>query len=131
MIRRCYTIYFTPEYNEWLEQQPKKEQYQIEHRIAANKNGQDKDIAKAKNIYLKRKKISIEDFEGVKPYNSVKRLLDKKFVGAAILECLSNNDPEGVMETIEMYLTVLNKTRLAKANQIPRSTLYHSCYAQN
>lgn len=102
MIRRHFRIYTTPEYEDWLEEQTKKDQYQIENRLKSielegyfgnhksvsrddtiwelkwvggrriyyayipeqslllllggNKNGQDKDITKAKNIYFKRKK---------------------------------------------------------------------------
>lgn len=103
MIAKCFRIYVTPEYIEWLQEQSMKEQYQIEHRIKLieleghfgdhksvtkdnsiwelkwkggrriyytfipeqnillllgdNKNGQSKDINKAKNIYSKRQKI--------------------------------------------------------------------------
>ncbi len=75
--------------------------------------------------------LKIEDFEGVREHSPTKRLLDKNFVGAAILECLSNNDPEGVMEVIEMYLDTLNKTQTAKKTDIPRSTMYHSLKRRN
>jgi len=34
-------------------------------------------------------------------------LLDKNFIGSAILECLNNNDPEGVIEIINIYLNTL------------------------
>lgn len=80
---------------------------------------------------LKGSSPKIEDFEGIQAYSPTKRLLDKNFVGAAILECLSNNDPEGVMEVLEMYLDTLNKTQTAKQTHLPRSTLYHSLKKRN
>lgn len=33
-----------------------------------------------------------------------KTLLDEHFIARAIWECLKNNDPEGVMEVISLYL---------------------------
>jgi putative addiction module killer protein len=103
VISKCFRIFVTPEYIEWLQGQSMKDQYQIEHRIklielegyfgdhksvsnddtvwelkwkggrriyyayvpeqnillllGGNKNGQNKDINKAKNIFTKRQKI--------------------------------------------------------------------------
>ena len=79
----------------------------------------------------REKSTRIGDFEGVREHNPSKRLLDKKFVGAAILECLSNNDPRGVMEIIMLYLDTLNKTQLSAKSHIARSTLYHSLKGRN
>jgi DNA-binding phage protein len=45
------------------------------------------------------------------PYDPVQELTNENFVSKAILECLRNNDPEGVMEVIEMYLSVLEKSK--------------------
>jgi hypothetical protein len=42
-------------------------------------------------------------------YDPLKKLTDETFIGKAILECLVNNDPEGVMEMIEIYLNALEK----------------------
>ena len=43
-------------------------------------------------------------------FNSpTEELLDENFIGKAILECLKNNDSEGVMEVISIYFNTLNK----------------------
>ena len=52
-------------------------------------------------------------------------------VGLAILECLQNNDPEGVMEIIGIYLNALNKAKLLETTDLPKSTLYHSLKNKN
>jgi DNA-binding phage protein len=90
-----------------------------------------KTSTKRKTSSPRDKKLKIKDFAGVREYSPSERLLDKNFVGAAILECLSNNDPEGVMEIIEMYLDTLNKTQMAKKTQLARSTMYHSLKGRN
>ena len=65
------------------------------------------------------------------PYNPLTELTDENFVGKAILECLRNNDPEGVMEVIEMYLEALAKTQFVLKANVPKSTLYHSLRSKN
>jgi DNA-binding phage protein len=42
----------------------------------------------------------------------------------AIFECLQNNDPEGAMEMIAIYLDAVNKSKLQKEASLPKSTLY-------
>lgn len=64
-------------------------------------------------------------------YDPIKEMTDENFIGKAILECLRNNDPEGVMEVIEMYLEALEKTRFVKKSQVPKSTLYYSLKSKN
>jgi hypothetical protein len=58
----------------------------------------------------------------LKEYDPLKNLLDANKIGAAIMECLIENDAEGMLEIIEGYLYALNKTRLLKEAEIPRST---------
>ena len=41
----------------------------------------------------------------------IANLLDPKLVGASIMQCLIENNPEGVMEVIEAHLYALNKSR--------------------
>jgi DNA-binding phage protein len=90
-----------------------------------------KTSTKRKTSSQKDKKLKIKDFADVQEYSPTERLLDKNFIGAAILECLSNNDPEGVMEIIEIYLDTLNKTQMAKKTDLARSTMYHSLKGRN
>lgn len=64
-------------------------------------------------------------------WNPTKELLDTDRMGASIMECLLNNDPEGAMEIIEIYLDTVNRVQMAKQSQIPKSTLYHSLKHKN
>jgi DNA-binding phage protein len=73
----------------------------------------------------------IEDFVGIRPHNPDKNLKDPKFVGAALLECLRDNDPEGVMEVLEVYLNTLNKSKLSREEGIHRQTLYSAFKRRN
>lgn len=60
-----------------------------------------------------------------------KTLLDEKLVAQAFWECLRENDPEGAAEIIAMHVNALNKSRLAKEEDIPRATIYHSLRNKN
>lgn len=65
------------------------------------------------------------------PYSPTQELLNEDFIGKGILECLKNNDPEGVIEIISTYLTTVNKIHYAQEADIPRSTLYSSLKQKN
>lgn len=64
-------------------------------------------------------------------YNPTEELLNKDFMGKVILECLINNDPEGVMEAVELYLKTVNKVQSVQSVSLPRSTLYSSLKTKN
>jgi DNA-binding phage protein len=64
-------------------------------------------------------------------YDPIKEMTDENFIVKAILECLRNNDPEGVMEVIQMYLAALEKTQFVQKALVPKSTLYHSLKSKN
>ena len=63
--------------------------------------------------------------------DSAKRLTDEKFIGEAIFDCLKNNDPEGVMEIIEIYLNAINKVKAAETNKLSRATMYKAFKRRN
>jgi DNA-binding phage protein len=67
----------------------------------------------------------------VSSFSPTKELLDKDFIGRVIVECLNNNDPEGVIEAIRTYLEVLNKSKSSERANLSRSTLYHSLKSKN
>ncbi|OGB83867.1 hypothetical protein A3F66_02465 [candidate division TM6 bacterium RIFCSPHIGHO2_12_FULL_32_22] len=67
----------------------------------------------------------------IRPYEPLQHLTDEGFIGKAIVECLNNNDPEGVMEVISIYLNALKKVHFAQKADISRSTLYHSLRKKN
>lgn len=67
----------------------------------------------------------------LRSYSPTEELSDENFIGKAILECLKNNDPEGVMEVLSIYLKTVNKVKSAQQANVARSTLYHSIKNKN
>lgn len=65
------------------------------------------------------------------PYHPTEELMDENFIGKVIIECLKNNDPEGVMDIISTYLNTINKMRSSQEISLPRSTLYSSLKTKN
>lgn len=94
-------------------------------------------MAKAKTLamrgksFAKHKKLRIKDFKGATRARPLKYLTNERNVGLAILECLQNNDPAGVMEVIGIYLNALNKAKMREKSSLPKSTLYHSLKNKN
>jgi len=76
----------------------------------------------SKNISIYKVKPDIK-FE---PYEVGEVVLQEGFLGKAIAECLMNNDPEGVLEVISIFIDLLNKSQLAKDAGMQRSTLYRA-----
>ncbi len=68
--------------------------------------------------------MDLNKIPGLKPYDPLKKLCDPDFTARAILECLQNNDPEGVMEIIAGYLDALDKANLLKQTKLAKSTMY-------
>ncbi|HEV8052219.1 MAG TPA: hypothetical protein VGP47_06980 [Parachlamydiaceae bacterium] len=61
----------------------------------------------------------------------IANLLDPNLIGSAIMQCLIENDPEGVMEVIEDYLYAVNKSKFLKEAEVPRSTMYQLLKRKN
>jgi DNA-binding phage protein len=76
-------------------------------------------------------KVKLKSDTGVKPYSPTEEILQADLIGRAIVECLRNNDPEGVMEVISIYLNTLNRVKTAQEANLSRSTLYHSLRYKN
>jgi DNA-binding phage protein len=87
-------------------------------------------MARAKTL-LKPKKSLKNTAKNLIEYDPIDELKDENFIGKAILECLINNDPEGVMEVIGIYLSTLEKNKFVQDAQVPKSTLYHSLKSKN
>lgn len=68
---------------------------------------------------------------GIRQSNPREELLDEDLIGRAIWECLKNGDSEGVIEIIRIYLEAVNKTQVAKENDMARSTVYHTLKSKN
>jgi DNA-binding phage protein len=80
----------------------------------------------SQNLYMK-----LKNHPDLTIHDPIKNLTDEKFIGQAIMECLLNNDPEGVMEVIQIYVDALEKTQFIEASDVPKSTLYHSLRSKN
>lgn len=75
--------------------------------------------------------FTLKEDANVKEYDPVKNLLDPNKMGAAIMQCLIENDPEGILEIVENHLYALNKTQFLKNAKIPRSTMYNFLRRKN
>src|ERR1700722_7359370 len=64
-------------------------------------------------------------------YDPMKDLLDDQLIAQAFWECLKDNDPEGAMEILEAHLHAKNKSKLARENDWPRTTIYHAFKSKN
>jgi DNA-binding phage protein len=94
-------------------------------------------MAKTKTLQKQKKSLEstsnhkLKSGTGITPYSPTEEILQGDLIGRAIVECLRNNDPEGVMEVISIYLNTLNRVKTAQQANIPRSTLYHSLKYKN
>jgi DNA-binding phage protein len=58
-------------------------------------------------------------------------ILNPQNIGNAIMECLMENDPEGVIEVISIYLRALNKEKFRQKAEIGKSTYYYLMKSKN
>lgn len=77
------------------------------------------------------KKLNLDKVKGLTRSYPLKELTDPQQTALAILECLQNNDPNGAMEMIAIYLDALNKARLRKQTKLPKSTMYSALKHRN
>jgi DNA-binding phage protein len=75
--------------------------------------------------------VKLKKGTGIRKSNPREELLNEELVGRAIWECLKNGDSEGVIEVIRIYLEAVNKTQIAKENDMARSTMYHALKSKN
>lgn len=76
-------------------------------------------------------KLDLDNVPGLSRSYPMKELTDPQMTALAILECLQNNDPDGVMEIIAIYLEAVNKSKLKEEADLPRSTLYSTLKHKN
>ncbi len=67
----------------------------------------------------------------VREISPTKMLTDETFIAKTVWECLKNNDPKGVIETLAAYFEAINKLQFSGETQIPRATLYHFLNGKN
>lgn len=81
--------------------------------------------SKRRQTYLEKlQKVDLEKVPGLHKANPIKDLTDQQQISLAIFECLLNNDPQGAMEMIDIYLDAVNKAKLRRATRLPKSTMY-------
>lgn len=79
---------------------------------------------------LKKQEFSFKDLEetkiinkkGITKLNPDSSFMDSQKVGAALLECLIENDTETFIEILDSYLRI-NKLQVAKKGKMARSTV--------
>lgn len=79
----------------------------------------------------KAAKTSLRDDANITEMDPIANLLDPDLIGSAIMQCLIENDPEGVMEIIEDHLYALNKSKFLREADVPRSTMYQLLKRKN
>ncbi len=75
--------------------------------------------------------LSLEDFDNPKRIHPLKELADPDQTAKAVFECLMDNDPQGAMEMIEIYLNAVNKAKMMKKARLPKSTIYSAFKHRN
>lgn len=94
-------------------------------------------MAKTKTLknqpaYLEKlAKLDLDKIKGLTRSHPLEELIDPQMTALAILESLQNNDPEGVMEIIAIYLEAVNKAKLRQEVNLARSTLYSTLKHRN
>lgn len=87
---------------------------------------------KQKTLYKKpKRKLRIEDFDEAKEHNPDDHLADPNKMSLAFLDCLQNNDPEGAMEMIELYLNAIDRVKLRKETHLHKATLHSALKHRN
>lgn len=88
--------------------------------------------SKRHQAYLEKlAKVDLDKTKGLKRSHPLKELADPNQTAMAVFECLLNNDPEGAMEMIEIYLEALNKSKLGRETNLHKSTLYSALKHRN
>jgi DNA-binding phage protein len=64
-------------------------------------------------------------------WSPTNEILEPDNLAKAVAECLLNNDPDGIVEIIQIYLETVNVVKFAKTAHISKSTLYHSLKEKN
>jgi|GEM_PF-573095 len=94
-------------------------------------------MVKKKTSHTQQKSLTSTEIAKIKQnpdlreFDPIAEITDENRVGRAIVECLRNNDPEGVMEVIQIYLKALEKIQFIKKADMPKSTFYHSLKSKN
>lgn len=85
----------------------------------------------SKPLKTKRCKVTLRKDANITEVDPIANLLDPNLIGSAIMQCLIENDPKGVMEIIEDHLYALNKSKFLREADVPRSTMYQLLKRKN
>lgn len=77
------------------------------------------------SLMLRLKKAGFEE------YSPTEVLMDKDFITDAVMECMRNNDPEGVVEVLQIHLNAINKYKALQENDLSRATMYKAFKGKN
>ena len=75
--------------------------------------------------------VILREDANITEVDPIANLLNPDLIGSAIMQCLIENDPEGVMEIIEDHLYALNKSKFLRDAAVPRSTMYQLLKRKN
>jgi DNA-binding phage protein len=83
------------------------------------------DARKRSSANTPKRTLRIKKGKKVFRHEAYKSTTDENLIAKAFWECLKNNDPESAAEVIAIHINALNKLKLSKDEEIPRSTIYH------
>ena len=71
---------------------------------------------------MPRADLTIKHFPKAKKHNPSKNLANTDLIAKAVFECLLENDPDGAVEMIKIYLEAVNKTAILEKGDLHKST---------
>lgn len=77
------------------------------------------ELSRKQKTMREKKELNDEEVLIVKKHDPFKHLLDIDNLVRAIRECIEENDPEGLIEVIEIYLDALEKSKFLRKAKIP------------
>jgi len=78
-----------------------------------------------------KKKLKLTDHPDLEKYSPSEEICEGKLFQDAFWECVHNNDPEGAVEMLEIYLNAVNKKKQREKHNLPKSTMYNSFKNKN
>lgn len=90
-----------------------------------------KTLKKHQTYLEKLSKADLNKVKGLKRAHPLKELADPNQTAKAVFECLLNNDPDGAMEMLGLYLSARNKSKLRRDADLHKSTLYSALKHRN
>ncbi len=80
---------------------------------------------------LRRSTLDTRKMKSCRHWHPTREILNTNHLAKAVAECLVNNDPEGVLEVVSIYLETANMVKMAQKSQLSRATLYHTLKYKN